>query len=67
MPAGNLKGAPVSERIAHGDLVIARELYDLIATEVIPGTQVTADAFWSAFERIVADLTPRNRTSRSEK
>ncbi len=51
----------MSERIAHGGLAIARELYDLIGTEVIPGTQVTADAFWSAFERIVADLTPRNR------
>ena len=51
----------MSERIQHGGLAIARELYDLIGNEVIPGTGVTADAFWSAFERIVADLTPRNR------
>ena len=58
---GNHTGAPVSERIQHGGLAIARELYDLIGTEVIPGTTITADAFWSAFERIVADLTPRNR------
>jgi malate synthase len=51
----------VTDRIEHSGLSIAPELYDLIGREVIPGTDVTADAFWSAFARIVADLTPRNR------
>jgi malate synthase len=52
---------PIIDRIAHSKLSIARELYDLVGKEVLPGTGVTADAFWSAFAGIVADLTPRNR------
>ncbi len=51
----------MTERIEHGRLSIARELHELVGREVLPGTGVTADAFWSAFARIVADLTPRNR------
>ena len=51
----------MTDRIEHSGLSIAPELYDLIGREVIPGTGLTADAFWSAFARIVADLTPRNR------
>ena len=47
---------PVTTRIEHSGLAIAAELYELIGQEVIPGTGLTADAFWSAFARIVADL-----------
>jgi len=51
----------VTDRIDHRGLSIARELYDLVGEEILPGTGLTADTFWSAFARIVADLTPRNR------
>ncbi len=51
---------PVPSRIEHSGLAIATELYNLIGDEVIPGTGLSADDFWSAFARIVADLTPRN-------
>ncbi|MBV8657491.1 MAG: malate synthase G [Burkholderiales bacterium] len=48
-------------RTPHGKLAIATELYNLVNDEIIPGTGVNANAFWSAFEEIVTDLTPKNR------
>ncbi|MEM7426210.1 MAG: malate synthase G [Pseudomonadota bacterium] len=51
----------MSERVQHGGLSIATELYEFMNTEALPGTGVEADAFWSEFDRIVQDLTPRNR------
>jgi malate synthase len=47
----------MTERIQHGSLAIDRELYDFVTNEAIPGSGVDAAAFWSAFERIVAELT----------
>jgi len=52
---------PAIDRVEHSGLSIAPELYDFIGTEALPGSGVTADAFWSAFAGIVTDLTPRNR------
>ncbi|QNM96053.1 malate synthase G [Chitinimonas koreensis] len=51
----------MTERIQHGSLAIDRALYEFVNTEAIPGSGVEAEAFWSAFERIVADLAPKNR------
>ena len=38
----------VTDRIDHGGLSIARELYDLVGEEILPGTGLTAETFWSA-------------------
>ena len=43
-----------------GDLDIAEDLYNLIATEVIPETGVEVNNFWSSLEEIVSELQPRN-------
>ncbi len=43
-----------------GDLEIAEDLYNLIATEVIPETGVEVNDFWSSLEEIVRELQPRN-------
>jgi len=51
----------MTERIKHGDLQIARELYDLVAREIAPGSGVEADAFWTAFERVAVELAPKNK------
>ncbi|MDP2227277.1 MAG: malate synthase G [Moraxellaceae bacterium] len=51
----------MTERIPHGDLQIAKELHDLVATEIAPGSGVEPAAFWTAFANVVAELTPKNR------
>ncbi|MGB4342336.1 MAG: malate synthase G [Moraxellaceae bacterium] len=51
----------MSERIKHGDLEIAKELYDLVANEIAPGSGVEPAAFWSAFEKVAVELSPKNK------
>jgi malate synthase len=41
---------------------IARPLYDFVASEALPGTAISADAFWSGFAGLLADLAPRCKT-----
>jgi malate synthase len=43
----------------HG-LQVATELYRFIEDKVLPGTGVTAAAFWKGFDAIVTDLAPKN-------
>ncbi len=49
------------DRIRAGDLQVAAILHDFIVREALPGTGVTADAFWSGLSALVRDLAPRNR------
>ncbi|MDX1346335.1 MAG: malate synthase G, partial [Sedimenticolaceae bacterium] len=51
----------MSNRVSIGNLEIARELHDLVAGEIAPGTGVEPAHFWQAFESIIADLGPKNR------
>ncbi|MBY6189385.1 malate synthase G [Microbulbifer agarilyticus] len=51
----------MTERVRIGDLQIAKELHALIANDVVPGTGVSEEVFWSEFEKIVNDLAPINR------
>ena len=51
----------MSDRIKKGGLEIYSELHDLVVNEIIPGTGVDADQFWSSLESIIADLAPRNK------
>ncbi len=51
----------MTARIQKGGLQVASSLHDLITDEILPGTGVDADAFWSSFEQIINDLAPRNR------
>lgn len=46
---------------AHG-LSIDKRLYEFIVNEVIPGTDVEADAFFTGFSKIVHELAPKNRS-----
>jgi malate synthase len=41
---------------------IARPLYEFVASEALPGTAISADAFWSGFAGLLADLAPRCKT-----
>ncbi|MEM7016398.1 MAG: malate synthase G [Pseudomonadota bacterium] len=51
----------MTDRITRGSLAIAKVLDDLVNEQIIPGTGVDPDAFWSGFEKIVADLAPKNK------
>ncbi|WP_428700230.1 malate synthase G [Stappia sp.] len=49
------------ERIEIAGLKIATELRDFVEQEALPGTGVSADAFWQGLSGIVHDLAPENR------
>ncbi|MES3040971.1 MAG: malate synthase G [Pseudomonadota bacterium] len=49
------------QRIQHGELAIAKSLYDLVNNEMAPGTGVEPKHFWDQFEQIMADLMPKNQ------
>jgi malate synthase len=42
-----------------GGLKVARTLYDFIADEVLPGTGIAADTFWTGFGKLVREYSPR--------
>ncbi|MDY0225409.1 MAG: malate synthase G [Desulfomicrobium apsheronum] len=44
-----------------GGLNVAKPLHDLIREKATPGTGVTDTDFWAALEKILHDLSPRNR------
>jgi malate synthase len=44
-----------------GDIQVARELVDFIDSEALPGSQVDQNAFWAGFEKIITELTPKNK------
>ncbi|MDA0663297.1 MAG: malate synthase G, partial [Proteobacteria bacterium] len=51
----------MTERVQEGGLQVAANLHDFINTEALPGTGVTAAAFWPGFDAIMRDLAPVNR------
>jgi malate synthase len=44
-----------------GGLKVNAALKDLIDTEICPGTGIAPAAFWSSFEAIITEFTPRNQ------
>ena len=50
----------MTDRVAVGNLRVARTLYDFITDEALPGTGIDPDTFWSGVDKVVADLAPRN-------
>jgi malate synthase len=44
-----------------GQLQVASALYEFINSEAIPGSGLTSEQFWSGFEAIIRDLTPKNK------
>jgi len=51
----------MADRIQQGGLHVAKEIFDLVANELTPGTGISAAHFWASFEEILDDLAPRNR------
>jgi len=50
----------MTDRVATGNLRVARVLYDFINNEALPGTDIDPDTFWSGVDKVVSDLGPRN-------
>ena len=51
----------MSERVKHGNLQVSHELDSFLQNEVLPGIDVEADSFWSAFEKILQEFGGRNK------
>ncbi|MDR7078207.1 malate synthase [Neobacillus niacini] len=47
--------------VKSGDLQVAKELYDFINSEALQESQVDQKQFWAGFEKIITDLTPKNK------
>ncbi len=51
----------MTERVATGNLRVAKVLYDFINNEALPGTDIDPDTFWAGVDKVVTDLGPRNQ------
>ncbi|UQY36168.1 malate synthase G [Pseudomonas fulva] len=51
----------MTERVRVGGLQVAKVLFDFINDQAIPGSGVTADAFWTGADAVFRDLAPKNR------
>jgi malate synthase len=47
--------------VKKGKLQVAQKLYDFINSEALPGSGVDPEQFWSGFEALIHDLTPKNK------
>ena len=50
-----------NNRIQKGILAIDQQLYDFIENEVLPKVGMDSESYWSGFEKIVKEFTPRNK------
>lgn len=51
----------MTARIQKGKLAIAKELYDFIENEALPGSGIDSETYWKNFEQVVVDLSPKNK------
>jgi malate synthase len=49
------------DRIDSAGLHVARTLHEFVEREALPGTGISADAFWKGLAALIGDLAPRNR------
>ncbi len=52
----------MSDTIRCGGLQIARNLYDFVNDEALPGTGITPETFWSGADRIIHHFGPLSRS-----
>ncbi|MGQ1604443.1 malate synthase G [Acinetobacter baumannii] len=51
----------MTARIQKGKLAIAKELYDFIENEALPGSGLDSETYWKNFEQVVVNLSPKNK------
>ncbi|MBP6019683.1 MAG: malate synthase G [Burkholderiaceae bacterium] len=57
----------MTERTSCQRLQVATVLQQFIEQEALPGTGITSDVFWSGFDALVHDLSPKNRQLLTER
>ena len=51
----------MTEYVQSGGIQVAKELYDFINDQAIPGTGLDAQDFWAKFDKVANELAPKNR------
>ncbi|WP_460120248.1 malate synthase G [Pseudomonas sp. S2_C03] len=51
----------MTEHVQVGGLQVAKVLFDFVNNEAIPGTGLTAEAFWAGADKVIHDLAPKNK------
>ena len=51
----------MSNRTVQSDLSIDNQLYNLVADEILPGLDISADQVWQAMATLLREFQPRNR------
>ncbi|WP_121611251.1 malate synthase G [Mesobacillus foraminis] len=51
----------MTEYVKTGSIQVAKELFDFINSEVIPGTHVESDTFWRGLGQLIQDFAPKNK------
>ena len=51
----------MTQRVMVGGLQVAKSLHDFINEQALPGTDISSQNFWSAFERLVERFSPLNK------
>ncbi|MEL6265762.1 MAG: malate synthase G, partial [Pseudomonadota bacterium] len=51
----------MTERVTAGGLEVAKELFNFVEGQALPGSGVDGAAFWEGFGRLARDFAPRNR------
>ena len=51
----------MTEYVQSGGIQVAKELYDFINDQAIPGTGLEAQDFWAKFDKVANELAPKNR------
>ena len=57
----------MNDRITVHGLSVDKDLYSLVVDEILPGTDVSADHFWTQLAQIVSELGPKNRSLLSKR
>lgn len=55
------RGMMMGEYVQVGRLQVASIFYDFMTNEVLPNSGVDASKFWSDFEQLIEELTPKNK------
>ncbi|MFT5814177.1 MAG: malate synthase, partial [Psychroserpens sp.] len=51
----------MTKRILIANLQVAEELYNFVNQQVLPGTTLVSDTFWSGFAKLIDELAPKNK------